>query len=491
MINPIRFGGMASGLDTDKLISDLMKVERMPIDKLNQQKQTLMWQREEYRNMNSTLSSFQKLAGDLRFSASFNKLSATSSDSTVITADASISAGNGSYVIKVDALATSSTNVGDAFPAAVDLKAKGLTAGTFKIAGREFKVTADSTRESVMAEVNKANIGVRMSFDSINGRFMLTSTSTGQSSSFAIDDSSGVLAGNFNLAAAKTKAGQNAKVTVNGASMELANNAFEFNGVRFDLKGVSTSEVTVSVNRDTQNLTNQIKDFVNKYNDLVDKLQSETTEKPNRNYKPLSEEEKAAMTDKQIDLWESKAKAGLMYRDDILQDAMRSLRQDLLNGVKGLPKSMDSLEDIGITFKKFEMGGTKELGKLELNEQKLQDAINKDPNAVMELFTKTSTKDKKDPDRKLEMGFAERVYESLTNSINKITKKIGSGKSSEALDNSLMGKRLYEMNNKMDSLERRASMAETRYYKQFTAMEKALQKLNSQGSWLSQQLGQG
>ncbi|MCG7407983.1 flagellar filament capping protein FliD [Paenibacillus sp. ACRRX] len=492
MINPIRFTGMASNMDTDKLISDLMKVERQPVNKLKQQKQTLMWQREDYRNMNSMMSSFREVAKNLRFSTTFNKLTATSSNSSVISANASSSAASGSYVVKVDALATSSTNIGDALPVPLDLKATGLTQGEFKIAGRTFEIKADSTRESIMNEVNKANIGVRMSFDSINGRFTLASSSTGASSSFAIDDSSGVLEGNFKLKAANTKVGQDAKVMLNGVSMEMSNNSFEFNGVKFDLKGVSAAEVNVSVTRDTQDLTGRIKDFVNKYNELVDKIQAETTERPNRKYYPLSDEEKQSMTEKQVDLWESKAKTGLMYGDDILKGAMSELRQSLISGVTGITGPINSLDDIGITFKSFTKGGsTKELGKISLDEQKLQDAVNSNPNAVMELFTKSSNLDKTDPNRRLEMGYGERLYESLSKSIDKISKKIGLSVLSDAVDNSIVGKRIYEMNKKMDSLERRADLAEKRYYKQFTAMEKAMQKLNSQGSWLSQQLGQG
>ncbi|GAV12418.1 flagellar filament capping protein FliD [Paenibacillus sp. NAIST15-1] len=495
MINPIRLSGMSSGLDTDKMINDLMKAARQPANKLKQQKQTLMWQREEYRNMNSMMSSFKNLADKLRFSSTFNKLSASSSNNSVITASANSSAGNGSYVVKVDQLATSSTNVGDAFSSAVDLKAKGLTPGEFSITvdGKEqkFEINADSTLESVMNSVNKANIGVRMSFDSINKRFMLTSASTGDISTFSINDSSGALSTNFNIQAANTNVGQNAKATINGVAMEMANNSFEFNGVKFDLKGVSTSEVTVTVTRDTQDLVSQIKDFVEKYNEIVDKIQAKTTERPNRNYYPLSDEEKESMKDSQIQLWESKAKAGLLYRDDILQDAMNSLRRDLTSPIKDISGSIKSLKDIGITFKPFVQGNTKDLAKIQLDEQKLQDAINSNPDEVMKLFTKSSNLDSKDPNYRSEIGYGERLYDTLGNSMKKITKKIGSGSVSDAVDGSIFGNRLRDMNKKLDSLEDKLKMTENRYYKQFTAMEKAIQKLNSQGSWLAQQLGQG
>lgn len=203
----------------------------------------------------------------------------------------------------------------------------------------------------------------------------------------------------------------------------------------------------------------------------------------------MTEEEREGMTEKQIDLWESKAKVGLLYRDDILQETLSTLRRSLVDNVKGLGEP-NSLSDIGITFKGYLKGMTGELGKLEIDEQKLQDAVNKNPDAVMQLFTKTSNLDQKDPNYKSETGYADRLYTDLTNQINKIIKRIGSGKVSDAVDNSQYGRDIDEMNKRMQTLESRVALVEKRYYKQFTAMEKALQKLNSQGSWLSQQLGQ-
>lgn len=482
---------MVSGLDTDNIIKQLMQVQRAPLEKLIKEKQTIAWKRESYREANSALTGIRTLVDKMRFSSAYNKQNATSSDSSIVSATASSAAVSGGFTVRVDSLASSAMVAGG--KAAVDLSAKLPQTGSFEIVGpkgpKTIQITADSTYESVMKEVNSANIGVTMSYDSINGRFMLSTSSTGKGASIQInDDVNNTANGLFKLSTPAVVTGSNAVVQVNGVELEFENNAFEFNGVRFDLKGVSTSTVSVTVARDTSNIVEQIKSFVEQYNSLVDSVNGMVKAVPNRNYSPLTEEQKEAMTEKQIDLWESKAKVGLLYRDDILQGTLASLRSALINKVSGLKEEMNTLSDIGISFKAYSKDSVNELGKLELDEVKLQEAVTKDPEGVMELFTKSSQLDPKDKNYQSEIGYAERLYTTLTTQINKIIKRIGSGTVSDAVDGSQFGERIDSINDRMSVLEVRLRTIEDRYYKQFTAMELALQKLNDKGSWLMSQL---
>lgn len=498
MSSQLRISGFASGLDTDTIIKQLMQVEQAPLTKLNQQKQKIAWKRDTYREVNAQLTAIRSLVDKMRFSNAYNKQSATSSDSSVVTATASSTATSGGYAIRVNSLATSALVTGSNVP--VDLKAKVSAAdikgnGEFEIVGKDgakanVKITADSTYESVLKQVNSANIGVTMSYDSINKRFMLSTSATGENASIMINDTSGTADSLLKLSTPTVVNGSNASIELNGQLMSMENNAFEFNGVRFDLKGVSTTTTSVSVSRDTSNIVDQVKSFVEQYNSLVDKVNSLVKTVPNRSYNPLSDEEKEAMTEKQIDLWETKAKSGLLYRDDILQDTISSLRSSLNLSVKGLSSNIDSLSDIGITFKAYSPGLTSELGKLTLDENKLKEAVSSNPDGVMELFTKTSSLDPKDKNYQNETGYAERIYNNLTTQINKIIKRIGTTTVSDLEDNSQLGKQIGDINDRITTVKNRLEIVENRYYKQFTAMELAIQKLNSQGSWLYSQLGQ-
>jgi flagellar hook-associated protein 2 len=103
----MRIGGLASGMDTDQIISDLMKAKRIPLDKLTQEKVWMEWQRESYREFNLSLSSFKTSAEDLRFERTFNAYSSTSSDPTSVIASTTANAVSGSYEVKVVSVASS------------------------------------------------------------------------------------------------------------------------------------------------------------------------------------------------------------------------------------------------------------------------------------------------------------------------------------------------------------------------------------------------
>ena len=140
-----------------------------------------------------------------------------------------------------------------------------------------------------------------------------------------------------------------------------------------------------------------------------------------------------------------KAREGTLYRDSLLTDTLSSLRSALnLPLATSDPNQLKLLSQIGITVK----SDYRENGKLELDENKLSDALNNRFDEVVQLFTKPSDTGTDTPEnankRRQELGFAERVYEAVNTQLAKFTKKIGSG-SVEALDDSVLGKQLKEL----------------------------------------------
>ena len=105
MISPIRIGGLASGMDIDKLVSDMMRVQRMKADKLYQERQVLRWQQEDYRSINSLMLGFKNSVFDMRLQATLMKYSAVISGASVADVTAGSAAREGSYTLKVNALA--------------------------------------------------------------------------------------------------------------------------------------------------------------------------------------------------------------------------------------------------------------------------------------------------------------------------------------------------------------------------------------------------
>lgn len=116
----------------------------------------------------------------------------------------------------------------------------------------------------------------------------------------------------------------------------------------------------------------------------------------------------------------------------------------------------------------------------------MREAISQNGSKVVELFTKTPNTD---PATFEDLGIATRLYNSLNASMEKITEKAGSN--AYQVDNSVIGKGLVRLNKDINNWEKRLKEIEARYWKQFTAMEQAIQKANSQSGWLAQQFGGG
>ncbi|MFC9778623.1 flagellar filament capping protein FliD [Paenibacillus chitinolyticus] len=493
---PTRLTGFSGQLDTDSLIKKLMDTEKVPLNNLLKKKQMTLWQREDYRTMNTSLLSLRKTIDDLRYENKFEAVKSNSSNPTVLEVTSS-GTNPGISNVKITQLANSGSIISDKV---TKLPTEQLNvSGSFTIEGSDpnnsvqITVSADSTIDSLVKQINgsAAKTGVKASFDRSSGVLYLNSTSTGAQSAVKVtDDANGTfknLFGNIPL----TSQGQDAKYNVNGKDITAKTNDVIINGVQVSLR--SQGEATIGAVADHSAVADRIKNFVKQYNELIDQYTDATTAKKNRDYKPLTAEEKEGMTEAQIALWEKKARQGDLYNDGMLKETLQTLRSALNIPLEGItdpadPKSqLRLLSQIGITVK----NDFRENGKLEVDEAKLNDALNTRFKEVVQLFTKTSSTPSDTPEnikkRRSEMGIGDRLYEVMTSQLAKFTKKIGIG-SNESLDDSVLGKQLKEMGTKETDLQRKLREIEDRYYKKFSAMEKALQKLNSQGSWIGSQL---
>src|SRR5690606_31434615 len=102
----MRVGGLASGMDTDAIVKDMMKIQKMPLDKLMQEKTFAEWQQEAFRDTNLEFRNLRDSASQLRLQSSFNAYSATSLNPGNVTATATANAMAGSYTAEVTSLAS-------------------------------------------------------------------------------------------------------------------------------------------------------------------------------------------------------------------------------------------------------------------------------------------------------------------------------------------------------------------------------------------------
>lgn len=370
----------------------------------------------------------------------------------------------------------------------------GLTSGSFTIstpsASGEAKITnitykETDTIDTLMKKLSSAGATAIISSD---GKISLSSNATGNGDIELINADSDLMS-KLGLDSASSQSGSNATLQVNGVDLESTTNAFNISGYSVTLKGdiPPGSSVSVSASSDTENIYNKIKEFVDTYNGLIADLNSQVKETKYRDYAPLTDEQKEDMSENEIKLWEEKAKSGLLRNDSLLREGLSNMRTSFLNSVSGLgDNAMDALSELGITSSSSLSDG----GKLVINENKLRAAIEKDSDQVISLFTQTGSVSK-DADGKTidSRGIAQRLKEAVDSTMKAIETK--AGKATNTDNQYSIGKNLIDTNKRIDIWKSKLEMIEKRYWKQFTAMEQAINNANSQSGVLAQFGGQG
>lgn len=511
-MNPVnRVAGLVSGLETQKIIADLMRVARIPLDRLLQQKQRSEWKQEDYRQkINRSLLDFRtNYASLVRLQGTFQVKTAASSNEAAVTATPTSAAQPGTYAIKVTQLAEVASDVSgsalslnsadkiDPDAALESQKSKfanpwgATTTLELKITtydpdgtlnSQTFTVdTAVDSLNDVLARINAGtSLGVTAFYESSTDKVVISTKRTGDYSTneIEIEDVADTFArGTLSLSA--TAQGKNAVVDINGLTgIQQYENTFTLNNVTFSLKKTTgTDSVLVTITSDTDEIFDTIKNFIEQYNSLIETINEELTEERYPNYLPLTAEQKEQLTDKQIEQWEEKARSGLLRNDPILRDVVYHLRRALTTPVSGLEKC-DSIFDIGIGTGFYWEGG-----KLYVNEEKLREAISSDPEAVMNLFTASG-------DAFETQGLGVRVYNELNNAIDQITGQAGYPDSFSLYDNSFISRQIRDLNDRIQATEEHLAKLEDRYWRQFTALESALAAMQAQSNWLMMQAAQ-
>lgn len=359
----------------------------------------------------------------------------------------------------------------------------------------KFLITASESLNQVINRVNNANVGVTMFYDSFADKVSLTRTETGDFlySGQLSDAASGTInqisaTGDFleellQFSSTESSNGTNSVFTINGMTTSRSTNTFEMNGVTFTLKNTFNDPlrpVSLSVNNDSNQVFNNIKTFVDKYNELIDKLQKKSSEEYYRSYQPLTDEQRETLSDKQQEQWEEKAKSGLLRRDPILSQVLSEMRSDFYTPVDNLEvnPNFKQLASIGITTSSNYLEG----GKLTINETKLRKAIEDDPTSVEKLFNVEGSTDSQN-------GLIHRLYDSVNETMEKLKGRAGNSFSTN--QQFALGKELLNIDSQINRFESRLIQIEDRYWRQFTAMEKAIQRNNSQSMYLMQQFSGG
>ncbi len=493
-LSSMRLSGMASGLDTESMVTSLMKVERMKYDKLVRQKTRMDWKKEANLEVNNLLRTFRDtylsvLNKDkymLNASAIMKyKVDADSTGSVSITAgrDALVGAHTVNSITSVATAASASSgeSVGSGLSLDTALSDLALTNSldfsggdvSFKINGQTFTFSATDTLRTVINTVNSnADANVRMSFSTLSGKLSVTSRALGSASSMTIEN----LTGNafaaadsaFGIAAGTFANGTDAVLRIDGVDVTRDTNSFTIDGISYSLKAPTATAVNFSVEQDVDSAVTAVKDFVNSYNTLITSLQEKIDEKTYSDYNPLTDEEKEAMSEAQVEKWEKLAKSGTLRNDSYLRGLLQDLRKGFYETVSSAGINPSAL---GLSTVSYETKGL-----ITVDETKLRQAIQNNPQQVADALTKVSYANTA-ADKFKESGLAARMQTTVNNYI----------KDYQEYRTMVFNDQYDDLSDSMDRMEDLLEDKEERYWKQFTRMEQVLSQLNSQSSWLAQQ----
>jgi flagellar hook-associated protein 2 len=450
----VQFGGLITGLDTKALIAGLVKAEQGPINILQGQKTVLQAQQGVYTALVSALADLKSAAQSLSLSSDFNKKTAGSSDSTVLTASADSTALASYNTIAVDTLAKAQTIKSTSFTSSSDSIGTGTL--TIQVGSTSTPVTIDGTNNTITGlknAINSSGAAVTASIVNVGTsaspdyRLVVQSKDTGIANAATI---TGALAGGtdpFPGGGLVVQPAADTVVSVNGLIVTRSSNTISdiIPGVTFvllkegDHDGLVSSadaSANVTVSSDSTAVKSSIKKFVDSYN-AVNKIVND-----------------------QFTLRADTKRQGALAGDAALRGIIGRLRSEL-SAAGGIGAGLKFISDIGIKFEKD--------GSLTIDDAKLSNALETDPTGVSNLFALVQN------------GIGKRVPDGVDDFISSVDGALTfRGKGIQA--------NIDRIDKKVAREQERIAALQDRLTQQFSNLEKLVGQLKSQNDFLVQRL---
>lgn len=587
---PTRVTGMNSGLDTESLISELVKAKSYKVDNIKKDKTRLEWKQEAWKDLNKDLKSLQSKFSSLRYSSAYKKKTSSASNSAAVNVITGEGAMNSVQSLSIKKLAktgyltgqkvtsedgstvSKSTKISElALKDANGNKISGLAdvvGGSFTVTvgGKEkrIEIKEDTTISGLVSQLNSA--GVTANFDEKNGRLFIGAVASGKENDFSItaDNAGGfaamsllginvdpsassnsasadkyarlkgyydvlngqdkanaisaitsdtdseiykmlkaevtdesdpdfdaaydklmeklqyasTISGSSNSAFYSTGAvklsGEDAEIELNGATFTSSSNNIEVNGLTFECKAIA-DDITITTEDDTQGVYDMVKDILKQYNEVINKLDKLYNAESSKGYEPLTDDEKDAMSEKEIEKWEGKIKDAILRKDSTLGNVFNSLKDEMAGAIEIGGKKW-YLSDFGINtpsyfesedfeHSMYHIDGDPDDLATSGKEDKLKTLIATDPDTVVSFFS----------------GLAAKLYDKM----NELSATSSYSSFGSFYDDKTVKSDLSSFESKIADAQQKLTEYEDKYYAKFAAMEKALAKLNSSSSYLS------
>lgn len=437
----ITFGGLSSQIDTDAIVTELVRVERLPIDQLRTKQTLVTSARDSLSSFLSKLSSLRKAADALASPTGFNAFAASSSNAAVV-ATVTGGASEGSFDIEVKDLAreqrSHSTTYLSATTAIGQSGSIQIQVGVTNPAN--IAVDATDSLSAVAAKINAsgARVSASVLYNGTNYRLVVRGLDSGAQNAFTVSDpDTGLDLGGPTSVAQEAK---NSRIIIDNVSIERPTNQVVgvIPGVTLALTATTTTPATVAVQTDPSAIKDKITSFVSTYNDVMSA---------------------ARLT---AGFGTVKAGNALLSGDGTIRDATARMARALGAPVAGALGLYRTLSSVGLT--------TQRDGSLSFDATKFNTALVADPSGVQKLFVADASSGSNGA-----MGVLRTALDGLTTG-----EKAGLNARIAAF-----GKEITRLDERSVRLEAQVTATEDSLRKRFTAMEQAISRYKAQGAALA------
>lgn len=404
-----------------------------------------------------------------------------------------------------------------------DSDADGTNDISFLLNGEVITIEENYNMIDVMNTVNSSEAGVTMTYSEITDNFTLTSDDTGSSQEIdikaynnpATPEDESVASQAFVDAIFGTPTyskGTDAVLTViidGGTPTTIVrdSNSFTIDGVSISLDGMppiatdgTTEDISITIDYDSQKIFDTVMSIINDYNAMIQYLNDTLNEPEGADeYPPLTEAQRAEMTEHEQELWDEQTESGLIYHDPLVTDIANDMKDAMMTPVEKAGDSEDSiggsLYDIGISTGSYDNRGV-----LEVDEDKLMQAINDDPEYVLDLLFQQPDisaspylTPEQQQQRYEESGLFVRIFdiiEAATRTMSGVEGSLVSlaGAPGGVNPDNAYAKQIAEAEKQMKKEQETLEKMESYYYARFAAMENYIAMWNSQAAALYGQM---
>lgn len=425
-------GGLASGLDTNQLVEQLMQIERRPIYLLQDQQKEVKSDLSAWESVAGNLSSLQN--GLSNIGDTFAQMTTAVNNENIASVTADASATPATYNLDVTHLAQAHTLASDV---QTDSTSELGLSGTFQINGVDIVVNTTDSLSSIGDLINETD-GTGVTANIIDNQLVLKSSETGTANSININDETATVAQDLGLidgtGAIKNElqAAKDAQFQLDGLAVTRSSNTISnvIEGVTVNLKQMGSTQFTID--KDIDAMVEKINSFIEDYNLTYGKLSSLTE------------------------------KDGKLQGDTTLNQVKYKLRNNLTEPFDN-GSSLNQLALLGIETDRY--------GNVSVNETELRNALQNNFTEVKELFT------------------AEKDFDGFSGLEERLNDYISTTLKNGAVDGmqDMLQDRIGDMSDQIEDLEYRMTLKEKNLREKFVAMEKAISQMNNQQSWLQGQ----